>query len=149
MQEIIRENQDLEKKLKELQQQQKTLQQQKKKQKHTAPMSKIKFIPENKDFKQVSSQIDYETNKIKVKEKEELNKIHKELEELKNCSFQPKLNQNSTRMITNHVSIFERELPKRKQTPPPKEEEGLEEVYDPHPKRKHNEKFYEEQLLWD
>lgn len=36
-----------------------------------------------------------------------------------------------------------KELPGRKESPPPKEEEGLDEVYDPHPKRKHDPAFYE------
>ena len=51
-------------------------------------------------------------------------------------------------MVQNHVPVYKKELPKRKQTPPPKQEEGLEEIIDPHPKRKHDPNFYNKQLTW-
>lgn len=39
-------------------------------------------------------------------------------------------------------------MPKRKASPPPRPEDGLEEVKNPHPKRKHNPKFYDEKVQW-
>ena len=43
----------------------------------------------------------------------------------------------------NYVPIYEKELPGPKPEPKPREEEGIEEVFDPHPKWKYDSKFYE------
>lgn len=70
-----------------------------------------------------------------------MNQNIKELQETKECTFSPNLNQ-TTQNLNGRVPIYERELPGPKPNPPPREEEGIEEVKDPHPKRKHNSKFY-------
>ena len=78
-----------------------------------------------------------------------MNKNIKELEEVKNCTFAPEINQTSLTLTqANYVPVHEREMPKKKSPVPPKPEEGLEELKDLHPKRKHNPKFYDEKLQW-
>ena len=62
---------------------------------------------------------------------------------MQQCTFAPEINQISINMLNeDHVPIYEKELPGPKEEPQPKQEEGLDEVYDPHPKRKFNAKFY-------
>ena len=57
----------------------------------------------------------------------------KEIKELEECSFKPNINQNSSQMVSNNYTpIYMKELPGPKPNPPPREEEGLEEVRNPH-----------------
>lgn len=115
--------------------------------KFAQPLSTKEFIPKNKQYKNVSSQIDYQSSTRKAKEKEEMNKMLKEHQELQGCSFKPKVNSKSLRMIHSYTPIEEREY--KKVVPEPVvevEEEEPEEV--PKIKKKLNKDFYEEKLKW-
>ena len=113
------------------------------------PLTEKKFLPKNKQYDEVSSQIDYDLIMKKKREKEELNQNIKQLQEVKNCTFKPKINEVSQNLENgNRVPVYDRDLPGKKPSPPPRKEEGLEEMRNPHPKRKPNEKFYEEKVQW-
>lgn len=113
------------------------------------PLTEKQFLPKNKQFDQVSSQISHDVIMQKLKEKVELIEHTKKLEETKDCTFQPEINSTSKSLLKNgYVPLHEREMPGKKESPPPRPEEGLEEMRNPHPKRKHNPKFYDEQVKW-
>lgn len=85
----------------------------------------------------------------KMKEKEELIEHTKKVKETQDCTFQPEINSTSKALLKNgYVPLHERKMPGRRESPPPRLEDGLDEVRDPHPKRKHNPKFYDEQVKW-
>ena len=71
------------------------------------------------------------------------------MKEVEGCSFKPAINDNSVQMVSNnYVPVYKKDLPGLKPNPPPPQEKGIEEVRDPHPKRKHNDNFYKEKMDW-
>ena len=88
-------------------------------------------------------------NNQKSKYKEECLKKKKELLETRGCSFKPKINKNSKEMIQEtYIPLHEKELPTKWREAAPRIEEGLDEIKNPHPKRKFDEKFYEKKQEW-
>ncbi len=110
------------------------------------PIQKKVFRKPIQNFENVQSQIDYEMNNQKMQYKKEYLKKRKEQLETRGCSFKPKINETSKQMVQeSYVPLHEKELPTKWREAAPVIEEGLEEIRDPHPKRKFDENFYEKQ----
>ena len=106
------------------------------------PLIPKMFRKENKGYCQVNSKCDY--NLImnhKAKKDEELKKQKADLE-LADCTFQPKIDERSNKMIKEHIEVYKRELPKKKEIVKIEEGEILRKT------RKYNPKFYEEKVNW-
>ena len=147
---ISRENKSLERRLQELDKRKKQVMRNKEKI-ISHPVSYKEFLPRDKVYENVQSNLDYdhvkEINKVKI---EQMARI-KEKMEMQECSFKPKLNPKSEIYVknSNYVPI-DRRKPRNKTAEKIKSEEDIIEPLPNNkgPKRRIDEGFYEKQLQW-
>jgi hypothetical protein len=116
------------------------------------PIGQKRFRKDNKKFNNVSSKIDYNLIMTQKEKQEEERQRQKEEIEMAECTFRPKIDEQSKKLTVNKDVIFERELPKKVEQPKVEEEEkeseGEEDEMEKGPKRKFNPKFYQEKVSW-
>lgn len=76
------------------------------------PFIKKKYV--NNKYKTINSRVDVDLINSELENKYNRNFLKKKEIELSKCTFKPKININSERMIQNRIPIHKRELPKKK-----------------------------------
>ena len=136
-----------------------------KQKKTTIKKSKKKFISKpfknkikNKKYEKINSKIDIDLINSEMENKFNKNFLKKKEIELLNCTFQPKINLRSEKMIQNRISIYKRDLPiKNKEYSEESDYSDSDEYIESKEfdindgfkkKKKFNKNFYEKQLEW-
>jgi hypothetical protein len=106
------------------------------------PVIYKKFRNQVKSYDKVNSKCDYNLIMTHKEKKEEEMKKQKEDFEMADCTFRPKILDKSNQMVKDHVVVYKRELPKKKEDPVEEIPEKLK------TNAKLNPLFYEQKLEW-
>lgn len=106
------------------------------------PIIHKKFRKENESYRSTNSKCDYTLIMTKKAQRNETLKKQKEDFDLNGCTFHPKIDKKSKSLIKEHIEVYKRELPKKK------EKKIIEEKKKVRTGKKYNPKFYEEKVEW-